>query len=516
MNLEEFPLEIVWHLSQFLPFRSIQALRVTCSTYHELFRDAATRQLLPYQVGHFHRINESLSVNRCAVDTSLMGSGKTYVACALANKLHLSITVFCPKSVAPTWKNVANSFGIENPIIETYAVLRKSNRYFQADSNENLTVTEPFNQLIQRGTLLIFDEAQALKNKSNQFAGARCLSRAIYSLKGRSRILFLTATPIDKEEQVAHFCQLFGIIQSERLARQDIQAGYVLEGIQELLDYCQAINPQENWSNIRSQINNLNKHRQILTLFKTYIKPRFCFAMSAPQIASPLDIKNGYYDISANGDAFLAEGIRELSQAIRSRLLTNPHDNEIDWGGVSRALQKIEIAKVEVLVRLSHEIMRQPGTKVVCMLSYNEPIEMTFRALSRYHPLKLTGKTSTKQREEIMRLFQTSPERRVLIANLAVSSLGISLHDTTGNSPRTLLVIPNYYVMNLHQATRRIYREGTRSTATVRFIYTKSHIQESRLLDAISRKSKVIKEVLDDRLKDIKYPSEYETYVEGS
>lgn len=515
MNLNELPLELIWHIGTYLPVRTIQALRVTCSTCNDLFHDVITRKLLPHQVSHYDRMKAALIENGCAVDTSLMGSGKTYVACALATRLQLSLTIFCPKSVAPIWREVASIFEIQDIVVETYAFLRKGNLYFRLVRDSHPIVTEDFHRRIQQGTLLIFDEAQALKNKSCQFIGARSLTRAVQALGGRSRSLFLTATPIDKEEQVAHFCQLFGIIQSERLARQDIQEGYVLEGIQELLDYCRKIAPQDDWPRIRASINNLNKHRQMLKLFTTYIKPRFCFAMSAPQINSPLDIKNGYYEISGEGTHHLAEGLHELTQAIRSRLLTNPADNEIDWGGVSRALQKIELAKVEILVRLSHEILQHPGTKVVCMLSYNEPLRMTFDALSQYQPLKLNGKTSSQQREAIVKLFQTSPAHRVLVANLSVSALGLSLHDTVGNSPRTLLVIPNYYVMNLHQATRRIYREGTKSPATVRFIYAKSHIQESRLLDAISRKSKVIKELLDERLKDVKYPSEYETYIEG-
>jgi hypothetical protein len=515
MSLDDFPLEIIWQIGQYLPFRDIQSFRVTCSSFNDLFRDIITRKLLPHQVSHYDRMKASLLANGCAVDTSLMGSGKTYVACALAAQLRLSLTIFCPKSVAPVWENVAPIFGIDNIVIQTYAFLRKDNRYFRRVPDSSPLITDEFHQRMQQGTLLIFDESQALKNKSCQFIGARCLTRAIQTLGGRSRLLFLTATPIDKEEQVAHFCQLLGIIQNDRLARQDIQEGYVFEGIQDLLNYCQQIAPREDWRQIRSNINNINKHRQMLKLFTTYIKPRLCFAMSAPQIDSPLDIKNGYYEISGEGNTHLAEGLHQLTQAIRSRLLTNPTDNEIDWGGVSRALQKIEFAKVEILVRLSHEILRQPGTKVVCMLSYTEPLAMTFGALSQYQPLKLNGKTSSDQRKEIVRLFQTSPTHRVLVANLSVAALGLSLHDTTGQSPRTLLVIPNYYVMNLHQATRRIYREGTKSPATVRFIYAKSHIQESRLLDAISRKSKVIKELLDERLKDVKYPSEYETYIEG-
>lgn len=87
-------------------------------------KSGARITLLPTQVKHLKRMMSIYSKFSSAVDTSVMGSGKTYVALAIAILLGLPIFTVCPKNARRMWIKKAGHCGVKVIEIITYGTLR--------------------------------------------------------------------------------------------------------------------------------------------------------------------------------------------------------------------------------------------------------------------------------------------------------------------------------------------------------------------------------------------------------
>jgi len=507
--------EIIQEITKYLDMKSYRALKCTCKLYNKLLYDEILEKLLSRQVLHYEKLYNCITTNDypVAVDISIMGSGKTYTLCCLAKKLNIILVIFCPKSVIPTWFKVIKYFNIDKYYIFTYAKLRIENDFL---TKEHI-IKDKWKEIVKKGTLLVFDESQNLKNKTAQYRSAVSLVDVIYKQdKRKSYVMLLSGTIADKEYQIARYCRLMGIMKKDKLSHQNLQTKtYTLDGIEDIINYCIK---DDLYQRSLLRINKYTKHKIVHDLFLKYIKPKYFYAMDPPVINNILDVKNGFYIMSPEKELKLKESISALKRCILYNNDNNDNNvllnNNVDWGIISKYMREIEISKVEIMIRLVLNKLKENNTKVICMLSYNESIDQLKLATIQYNPLIITGKCSNKSREKNIDLFNNNNMYRLLICNLKISSLGLSLHDIRGNYPRTLYIMPNYEIMNLHQATRRIYREGNKSDATVRFIYGVNQTIECFILNSLSRKSLVMKSLSSDNLSSIKYPVDYDSYYE--
>lgn len=527
--LLSLPTEIFEDIVKYLRPSDKCNLKKTCKTFKMIFDDLIIDILNDRQVNHYYQLKQCLLDYRFVMDTSVMGSGKTYTACAVAKQTERVLIVICPKSVISTWHKVAKVFSIGKIECYTYAHFRKSNEYLTFNKTPviknnkpknkiDIEVTDAWKQKLKNNNvLLVFDECDNLKNKSIQFKAARMLALSIYGQPktSLSAVMFLCATPIDKPEQGGRYCQLFGIIRNKKLAHYDIQNGYILDGILELIHFCNM--SERDTSYYISMFNNISqKHALIEDLLKIYIKPQTFFAMPEPFIEGTLDLKNGYYKLSRQGEELLAVGLGKL---MKSTGMKNPNDQintkNVNWGDLTKALIEIEGIKIEILERKARDILdSDPNAKVVLILSYLNNIHICQELLLAYNPVVLEGKVSVQNREKLIDKFNKDPSCRVFIGNITVAATGISLHDMTGLYSRNMFIIPNYLVSKMHQATRRIHRVGSKGAATCRFVYGPINYKETSILNAISRKTQVMKDFNDDKLKDVLYPADYEIYIE--
>jgi superfamily II DNA or RNA helicase len=86
-------------------------------------------KLLSYQIPHLYQLYESFQVNKCVLDASDTGTGKTYVALSLCSKLGLKPFIICPKSVIFSWMNVAKQLNVEIFGTSNYESLINSKYY---------------------------------------------------------------------------------------------------------------------------------------------------------------------------------------------------------------------------------------------------------------------------------------------------------------------------------------------------------------------------------------------------
>jgi hypothetical protein len=210
---------------------------------------------------------------------------------------------------------------------------------------------------------------------------------------------------------------------------------------------------------------------------------------------------------------------------------TGFNGSNVQWNAerissISRALQVIETGKIQLFVRITREHLEaHPTSKIVIAVNYTETLNDLRQFLHEYSSLSMEGCMSTAQREKSLRLFaEPSTAHRVMVCNQNVASTGIDLDDKHGDFPRLCLVNPTYSSIVAFQLGHRFLRMDTRSNATVHFVFalrkgrTPSEcgdIVELKVLDALSRKSTVMRETTGMEIDDVQYPGEHEEFIES-
>lgn len=194
-------------------------------------------ELLPHQIEHTQKIENILQESFFALDFSTMGTGKTYCASYIAKKLNIpNIVVVAPLSVLPKWNLMKNKYGINIIHALSYCSLRSikckqpkhglltrvdkkieytDNNTFQTVTREvtEFFATQMWKNLVQQGVMFIVDEIQNVKNISSQFLSVKELIREIRENNPiNSKVILLSGTPIDKNEQIINLYRSIGII----------------------------------------------------------------------------------------------------------------------------------------------------------------------------------------------------------------------------------------------------------------------------------------------------------------
>jgi hypothetical protein len=272
-------------------------------------------------------------------------------------------------------------------------------------------------------------------------------------------------------------------------------------------------------------------------LFSYVIIANFGSAVPPPRMDAPnaaglrinLDVKNGYYkflddyDGAENLDAKdeYIDAVSSLSRIVGYNKNTGESSASGDsiFTQITPILKRIEKAKVNIFIRIAkRELNRNPNTKIVIFLWFKEHLEKVRNVLYEYRPLYMTGDTKDDERVRNIAAFQQANDiYRLFIAQAKVGGLGISLDDQDGSFPRKMLLSCNYNFLDLFQATRRIYRQETRSNAEVRCIYGDAgdEGQELGILNSLSRKSGVLGSISPEQVKaGIKYPGDFDKITE--
>lgn len=504
-----------------------------------------TLNLRPNQREHFKRVLNILSKFYFCVDGSEMGTGKTYVAAAIAITLKLPAIVFCPLSARKTWQDVFTTYGVSvynlpgTCGIISYDDLRAKKGYqpnhglLVRDDTGTSTVFYPTTLLvdiIKAGVLIIFDECQKTKNASGQNKASKALIRQIYAQGGNSRVALLSASALDKEIQVVNLLKMVGFITSRNLYSK-INGEFRLEGIQELYNWSRLINPAGTKAFLDrnpSPTNTKQATKHVFDLFIEVLKPGLMSIMPRPKYNGRKDVKNGYYVLSPEDDLKYQAAISQLSEAVRYNPETGSVVQKGNMGAITKALICGQEAKMRTMVRLARETLLAKPTvnekgenlypKITLYADYYPVIDFLLGELKEFKPLELTGRVKEKVRNANISKFQEANSNyRLLIANPLVGGLSVNLHDTDGHFPRTTYMMPGYKINELHQATGRTFRDGIEGDAKIRFLYglSASSIRENSILNALSRKGEVMQKVHSEQSDyGMLFPNQYENYYE--
>lgn len=494
----------------------------------------------PHQREHVQRILRILSFFYFYIDGSEMGTGKTYVAAAISILLKMPCIVVCPLAARNTWQTVFTTHGVQTYDLAgsggyiTYDSLRskrgcqpKHGLLLRDDDGKKVQFypTTLFSQIVEQGVLLIFDEFQKVKNTSDQYKAAKAMMRQFYTVSGRSRVAFLSGTPLDKEEQAVNFLRMVGFINSRNLYSK-VKGELRLEGVEDLHNWGRRVDAKATAEFIQNNLfrsTRAGATNYVFRFFLEVIRTRIMSIMPRPELDAVKDIKNGYYSLTREEDVEYRAAISDLGDSVRWNEYTGEvYQSKNSMGAITSALIRLQKVKVDAMIRKAKSILNerkmneqgQPITPKVILFAdyYDGVINKILDEMADFHPLELTGRLSEDQRTTNVNLFQQpNADHRVLVGNPLVGGLAVNLHDITGLFPRDMFIMANYRINELHQATGRVFRAGVIGTATIRFFYGLSGARENSILSALAKKGKVMKEVVREQSDyGVKFPNEYE------
>ena len=479
-----------------------------------------------HQVPHFKRVVEILTHEYGYLDVSPCGAGKTHITCGVAATFKLNMIVICPKSTISNWKKWAKTYGIHLISIMTYQSLRGQEC---CDLNHNLLervngeyqATELFEQCVKSNLLLVFDEYHNLKNENTQLASAHAMIKSLVRLVRmgyKARVALLSGTPCAEKENVTSTFKMLGIIQSDKLYNYNRSSKrYELIGIQEAISKCNQYDPDETFAITCRAVNQTTAKTICYELYTRVLKRFIVSSMPPPPIDFPKDSRNFYILMKPYNVERLKKGLLLFKSATNYRHeVQEVNLSGVNWGDVTTSRLEIDSSKIDAVCRLTIEdLTSNPHCKVLIYCNYKRDMARAALLLARYSPLVMNGSTSEKQRSDITESFQRdTDEFRILISNPKVGGIGIDLDDKFGTRPRIMNILPSYFFTDQYQATCRIHREGTKSPATIRFIYSRAFPYETGILNSIANKSEVLRNMLTNDQNDVRLPGEYEELLE--
>ena len=502
--------------------------------------------LRPKQVGHYNRVIDVLRTTHFIFDNSIMGSGKTIVHLLVANTYNLPVLLVCSVSAQATWEKEQKKYIVGTPVTivdkityqslasrtgcqPKHGYLTRTDRILETSRGKKkqhpeFEATEKLKKLVESGVYVIFDECQSIKLKNQMHYACTAITRTILnSPSGKSRFAMLSGSPIIDHENTVNFMRLAGLITKYKLyIYHKNDASLELVGAKEFLEHCNRLNPEGTKKFLEeNDLPTKNSKQGVIdfchSLYVNVLMPRIRSAMSTPDLDSTFDVKNGYYKLSEENQTKLVDALNRLAIMLEFDEKTGEYNTKRQTLNMTREAPIIEEAKLPIFeVQAKNKLNSDSKCKVIIMVNFNASINYLEEKLKEFNPLIMTGAVKQKARKEMIDLFQQpNTDRRLLIGNIAVLAYSWNLQDTTGEYPRYIYISPNFKCDMMHQAVRRSYREGTKSSVIARIVYGASGRLETSILNAMARHTKSMKDTLPEQVSEgILFPGEYESEYE--
>ncbi len=399
-------------------------------------------KLLPSQEQHAARLRSSLLRYGCALDASVPGAGKTYVACDTAARLGLKLAVIAPKATLPAWCRVAAAFGVDVALITNYENIRTGKHPLCAKSSFKTFSGKTkvrFRWSLAPDTLLVFDEVHRCRNYGT--TNAQLLTAVA---RQGIKTLLCSATPFISP------MDCFAIGAALRLFPEGMfwawaanhgcrrgQYGWKFYGGEdELRRLHDAIFPAKG---SRLTLDDIPEFP------KTRVEARAVDTGNASKIQSIYSRMAQELRLATRADD--TKKLDDLAEKLDAKIATQMII-------ILRARAAVEMCKVAVLAELAEDAMTQ-GESVAIFVNFKDTVEALCERLKCN--AVITGGQGEAERQRIVDAFQTN-SIPLVICNIAAGGVGVSLHDPTGQKPRLALISPTFSAIDLTQALGRVHR----------------------------------------------------------
>lgn len=478
-----------------------------------------TDGLLEYQKPIAEHLLNVLRTRGAAVDCSDMGTGKTFVAVAVARELNVPTLVLCPQISMTSWKRVGEALGTEFDVLN-YEMVRTGRTPYGVW--ENPPPDGP------RDEFLECSECQLKIDLINPFScphhpiGIHCV---VTKTKPHNYGKFLWSPQIRLliPDEV-HRCGAVDSLNSDMLAGAknagipvlalsatvadsplNFRAlGYVL-GLHYLVDRKDANLPGfYRWANrmgCRKSpfgglqfMGNEEFRRHKMAQLHSEIFPSRGARIRIADLGDAFpecQITAELYDFREAGR--INELYAEMDEAIQELNERKQSDKSIDLPltRILRAKQEIELLKVPVFEEVAMA-MQEAGKTVGLFVNYTATLDALQRRLKWNCRIDGTqrGVAGQRRRQTMIDAIQADEERGILLNNQA-GGVSISLHDVTGKFPRGGAVSLPSSASSFRQLCGRFRRQGGKSKSIYRVILAagtvevKAHRQLSQKLNQI-------------------------------
>lgn len=397
--------------------------------------------LLDYQVVPTNSMESALMRYGVVANTSEMGTGKTYMTCAVAKKLGMRMLVVGPKSVITEWKSVAERWGVPCDAI-TYDSLRTGKhtqfgRWARKRTDWRWSVD-------RQSTLIVFDEV-------HWCGGVKSLnSQMLLAAKrwGYKHVL-LSGTLFDTPLRARAIGYSLGLHRDGNdfydWARRHGCADGFWGGVEWRPDVPFGLTLQDTKDRIMADINReigdrmvRIRKRDIPGFPEKQVIPMYCTIPRIPKVY-------GNYTVEA----------REFA----------------------------ENGKVETIFDMVDTLLEQ-GYSVPVFVSFRSTLDL-LRAKYPNAPV-VSGDNTAEQRADAIRRFQENTAH-VLLIMIQAGGTGVNLHDLHGR-PRAAIICPGYKAVELRQAIDRTHRAGALSPAIVYILFAEQIPVERRIRENLEVK----------------------------
>lgn len=387
---------------------------------------------------------------------SSTGCGKTLCAAVTARELGLEVFVVCPKAVIPSWERELKEQGVRGVVIN-YEKLKTGKKYGRWEKKKWVWD-------LPEDTLIVFDEAQKLKNPSSQNCKMAIAAKPY-------RVLMLSATVADDPTEMRAVGYLLGLFE-----------------LPKYWNWCRShgcsVNP---WG----QMVFANSKRHLLSKLHEFIVPDKGSRLSIDDLSDHFAENFIVDDPLDFGDEGKIAKLYEEMEAELDDLKQEMADDSTNPAAQAlvaqlRARQAVELCKVPLIMTMVEDVLEE-GRSCAVFLNFDASIDALLARL-KVPAGVIRGGQSASKRQEAIDKFQRN-EIHVIVCNLAAGGVGVSLHDTLGERPRTALISPSFDAKAMVQALGRIHRAGGKTPCVQRLLVAADTIEEKV---AKSLKAKIV------------------------
>lgn len=424
-------------------------------------------KLLEHQRDHIELLATAIKKYNSALDASDTGTGKTYVAVALAAGLNLIPFIICPKSVIASWHKVLKYFNITDYYLVNYETLKNCNTFkgpweikmkcpyikiigqslITSDDidpttiptkKEKKTIYEWSN--IPENMILIFDEVHRCKNKISN--NSELLTKAA---DAKCKILMLSATVAEKINAFVCCGYALGLYNNIKQGRRWIEHCGTKFNIND--------NPMMG---VHMYIFNEHACRMRISLLGDIFQKNTIIA-DCYEMENAIEIQKMYELIKTS-----VEDLRRKEN--QSEALAK----------LTYARMRIEVLKIPKVVQMAKDFCKI-GKSIAIFTNFTDTINLISTKLKTN--CIVYGEQKIQDRNNNIEAFNSDKER-IILCNIKSGGVGISLHDTVGKYPRIAIVLPSYSAQDMLQALGRINRAGGKSECLQYILFCKNTIEE--------------------------------------
>jgi superfamily II DNA or RNA helicase len=403
-----------------------------------------------------------LNQNVNTLDTSDVGTGKTIVACHIANTLGKPFFVICPKAVIPSWEREAAACGLKPLFVMNYEKLRTGKTPWLTKRGKKI-----FSWKLPEGAVGFIDECHKAKNPYTQNA-----QMVIALHKDKFRIHLMSATSAKDPTEMRAIGYALGL-HSLNEAKAPLKSwyGWMMEhGCLQNEWGAWELRKRDKLKLLRDKLYNRNAKRLTVEDFPDSFRKNRVFVENI-EFSNLSKIHAAYKSLNITPE--IIERYIELGTV---------EDSEHVLVNLLRARQLAESFKVNDIAEMVSELLLEQ-VSVVVFMNFRETAEALALAL---HCEKIVGGQSAAERQKIIDDFQ-SDKTNVIVVNIAAGGTGISLHDLNGNRSRVSLICPTFNDKDYMQALGRIHRNGAKSDAVQKILVANGTVEEV-VIESIQKK----------------------------